>query len=92
MFSCPSRESMEEPLSAHELLIAADQQLEACNGEVAEVMAVVCERGTRSHGCDGVSRYPMGDNGGVIAVAAALCVCMCVCVCVYFLGEVSPLN
>ena len=40
MFSCPSREGMEEPLSAHELLLAADQQLEACKGNVDEVMAL----------------------------------------------------
>lgn len=34
MFCCPAREAMEEPLSSHELLMAADQQLEACKGDV----------------------------------------------------------
>lgn len=41
MFSCPAREGMEEPLSAHELLIAADQQLEACKGQVDEAVPFV---------------------------------------------------
>ena len=41
MFSAPARESMEEPLSAHELLLAADQQLEACKGQVDKVMLAV---------------------------------------------------